>query len=108
MSVGNDSRTRVTLLGRIRADPSDSRTWSEFVDRYGPRLLGWCHGWGLQDADAEDVAQIVLMKLATKLREFEYDRSRSFRAWLKTVAQRTWLDFIEARKKAGQGSGDTE
>lgn len=107
MPAGRDSRTRVTLLGRLRADPADPRTWSEFVDHYGPRLLGWCRAWGLQDADAQDVTQIVLLKLATKLRDFAYDPTRSFRAWLKTVAQHAWLDFLNARQRAGQGSGDT-
>jgi RNA polymerase sigma factor (sigma-70 family) len=107
MSADRDSRTRATLLGRLRADPGDPHTWAEFVDHYGPRLLGWCRAWGLQDADAQDVTQTVLLKLATKLRDFAYDPSRSFRAWLKTVAQHAWLDFLNARQRAGQGSGDT-
>jgi len=107
MPSGHDSRTRVTLLGRLRADPADARTWGEFVDHYGPRLVGWCRAWGLQDADAQDVTQTVLLKLATKLRDFAYDPTRSFRAWLKTVAHHAWTDFLEARKRAGQGSGDT-
>jgi RNA polymerase sigma-70 factor (ECF subfamily) len=108
MTAGRDSRTRATLLGRLRADPADSRTWAEFVDHYGPRILVWCRAWGLQDADAQDIAQTVLLKLATKLRDFAYDPARSFRAWLKTVAQHAWLDFLDARKRAGQGTGDTQ
>ena len=107
MAAGAHSRTRVTLLGRLRADPSDQQTWSEFVDHYGPRVVVWCRAWGLQDADAEDVAQTVLLKLATRLRDFVYDPGKSFRAWLKTVAHHAWLDFLDARKRAGQGSGDT-
>jgi RNA polymerase sigma factor (sigma-70 family) len=108
MPGNRDSRTRVTLLGRLRSDPTDARNWAEFVDHYGPRLLGWCRAWGLQDADAQDVTQTVLLKLATKLRDFAYDPGRSFRAWLKTVAQHAWLDFLDARKRAGQGTGDTQ
>ena len=107
MPAGGLSRTRATLLGRLRADPADQRTWAEFVDHYGPRILVWCRAWHLQDADAQDVAQTVLLKLATKLRDFAYDPSRSFRAWLKTVAQHAWLDFLEARNRAGQGTGDS-
>jgi RNA polymerase sigma factor (sigma-70 family) len=107
MSPGGLSRTRATLLGRLRADPADQRTWAEFVDHYGPKILVWCRAWHLQDADAQDVAQTVLLKLATKLRDFAYDPNRSFRAWLKTVAQHAWLDFLEARKRAGQGTGDS-
>jgi RNA polymerase sigma-70 factor (ECF subfamily) len=108
MALGRDSRTRATLLGRLRADPADQRTWGEFVDHYGPRILVWCRAWGLQDADAQDVAQTVLLKLATKLRDFAYGPSRSFRAWLKTVAHHAWLDFLDAQKRAGRGSGDSQ
>jgi RNA polymerase sigma factor (sigma-70 family) len=107
MPAGRESRTRATLLGRLRADPADAGAWAEFVDSYGPRLVAWCRAWGLQDADARDVTQTVLLKLAVKLRDFAFDPGRSFRAWLKTVAQHSWLDFLEARKRAGQGTGDT-
>src|SRR4029078_5001194 len=92
-------------LRRRRAAP---RPGAVSVDHYGPRLVGWCRAWGLQDADAQDVTQTVLLKLATKLRDFAYDPGRSFRAWLKPVAQHAWLDFLEARKRAGQGTGDTQ
>ena len=107
MRADAPSRTRATLLGRLRADPADQRTWAEFVDHYGPKILVWCRAWHLQDADAHDVAQTVLLKLATKLRDFAYDPGRSFRAWLKTVAHHAWLDFLEARQRAGQGTGDS-
>jgi RNA polymerase sigma-70 factor (ECF subfamily) len=43
----------LTLLDRIRRDPKDQAAWSEFVARYGPRIRRWCHGWGLQEADAQ-------------------------------------------------------
>jgi RNA polymerase sigma factor (sigma-70 family) len=107
MPAGGNSRTRVTLLGRLRADPTDQRTWAEFVDHYGPRIVTWCRTWDLQDADAQDVAQTVLLKLATTMRDFAYDPAKSFRAWLKTVAHHAWLDFLKARRRAGQGTGDS-
>ena len=46
------SRTSVTLLGRLRSDPQDQVAWSDFVGRYGPKILQWCRGWGLQEFDA--------------------------------------------------------
>ena len=60
---------------------------------------------GLQEADAQDVTQNVLLKLARKLREFSYDPSRSFRAWLKTLTHHAWSDFLESQQRAGLGSG---
>lgn len=68
----------------------------------------WCRRWKLQEADAEDVTQEVLARLASRLRSFEYDASRSFRSYVKTVAHFAWLDLIESRKKPGAGgSGDS-
>jgi RNA polymerase sigma-70 factor (ECF subfamily) len=109
MDGGAQSGTRITLLGRLRRDPGDQQAWVEFVAQYGPRIYSWCSRWGLQEADAQDVTQNVLLRLAQKMRDFSYDPSRSFRAWLKTLAQRTWSDFLESRKRAGgTGSGDSE
>jgi len=102
-----DSGTRITLLGRLRRDPTNQKAWNEFVDQYGPKIMGWCQKWNLQEADAQDVTQNVLMKLAEKLRDFTYDPSRSFRAWLKTVAQHACSDFMQSRQKPGLGSGDS-
>jgi RNA polymerase sigma-70 factor (ECF subfamily) len=100
--------TRVTLLLRLRRDPADPEAWAEFVDHYGGKILGWCRAWRLQEADAQDVTQTVLLKLATKMRDFSYDPGKSFRAWLKTVARRAWMDFADGRRRAGVGSGDSE
>jgi RNA polymerase sigma factor (sigma-70 family) len=100
-------RTSVTLLGRLRADAEDKRAWGEFLDRYGPLIYRWCGKWKLQDADAQDVTQTVLMKLAEKMRTFHYDPARSFRAYLKTLTHYAWCDFLEARKRVGSGSGDS-
>ena len=102
-----DSGTRVTLLGRLRRDPTDQAVWEEFVEHYGPRIYGWCRKWNLQEADAQDVTQNVLLRLAEKLRDFSYDPSRSFRAWLKTLTHHAWSDFLESRRRPGQGSGDS-
>lgn len=95
------------MLGRLRDNPVDQAAWEGFVARYAPKILGWCRHWGLQQADAEDVTQSVLVKLAAKMRDFEYDPSRSFRAWLKTLAHHAWTDFVEARGRPGAGTGDS-
>jgi RNA polymerase sigma-70 factor (ECF subfamily) len=94
------------LLGRLRQDHTDQAAWGEFVRRYGPKIYGWCRRWSLQEADAQDVTQDVLLKLADKLRTFAYDPSRSFRGWLKTLTHHAWQDFLEGRRRHGQGSGD--
>jgi RNA polymerase sigma-70 factor (ECF subfamily) len=100
--------TRVTLLARLRQDPTDQGAWDDFVERYGRHIYRWCRQWKLQDADAEDVTQDILVKLARKLRAFAYDPSLSFRGWLKTVAHHAWRDFEDSRRRALAASGDTQ
>jgi RNA polymerase sigma factor (sigma-70 family) len=107
MVATNDSGTRVSLLGRLRFDPGNQAAWSEFVEHYGSKIYGWCRKWNLQEADAQDVTQNVLLKLAKKLHEFSYDPTRSFRAWLKTITHHAWSDFVESQKRPGLGSGDS-
>jgi RNA polymerase sigma factor (sigma-70 family) len=102
-----DSGTRITLLGRLRHDPTNQAAWGEFVEHYGSKIYGWCRKWNLQEADAQDVTQNVLLKLAKKLQEFSYDPTRSFRAWLKTLTHHAWSDFVESQHRPGLGSGDS-
>src|SRR5437016_2299777 len=101
------SLTSATLLGRLRQHPADQQAWGEFVLRYGPKIYRWCRQWNLQEADAQDVAQNVLLKLAQKLRDFTYDPARSFRAWLKTLTHHALSDFADGRARAVRGSGDS-
>ena len=99
MPADRDDDTSLTLLERLQKNPDDPQAWTLFVERYQPRIRRWCLTWGLQDSDADDVAQDVLVKLFAALRKFQYDPSRSFRAWLKTVTQHAWSDFVAARRR---------
>jgi RNA polymerase sigma-70 factor (ECF subfamily) len=105
MDQGSAPQTRTSLLSRLRNDPSDRSAWDEFVSRYGPKIHSWCLRWGLQNADADDVTQTVLVQLAAKLRGFVYDPSRSFRGWLKTLTRHAWSDFVADRQRAVAGAG---
>jgi RNA polymerase sigma-70 factor (ECF subfamily) len=95
------STTSVTLLEQIRADPRDQAAWSDFVARYGPKIVRWSRGWGLQESDAQDVTQDVLLKLNGLMATFVYDPSGSFRAWLKTLTHHAWRDLVDERRRAG-------
>ena len=94
MNAEQDSLTSASLLGRVSTIPADESAWGEFVDRYGPRVYGWALRRGLPHTDAEDVTQDVLLKMASHLRRFRYDASRSFRAWLHTVTKNALNDFL--------------
>jgi RNA polymerase sigma-70 factor (ECF subfamily) len=100
------SSTQVSLLLRLQSE-ADQQAWTEFVARYGPKIFQWCRRWGLQAADAEDVTQAVLLKVARRMRTFTYDPARSFRAWLKKVAHDAWVDLLQDQERPGRrGSGD--
>src|SRR5262249_51356365 len=100
------STTSLTLLGRLRHNPNDQQAWCAFVDRYGRKIYAWCRQWGLQEADAEDVTQNVLVELARQMHHFEYRPSGSFRGWLRTIVHRAWCDYLRQRRRGVQGSGD--
>jgi RNA polymerase sigma-70 factor (ECF subfamily) len=95
------------LLLRLRQAPPDQQAWGEFVDRYGRQIHAWCRRWGLQEADAQDVTQTVLLQLASKLPTFAYDPSQRFRAWLKTLTHHAWSDFLRVWRPA-KGSADSD
>jgi RNA polymerase sigma factor (sigma-70 family) len=95
MDDDSQSRTSITLLQRVSRSSDDPAAWDEFDRQYRPKFHQWCRGWGVQEADAEDVTQLVLSKLLKVLGGFKYDPTRSFRGWLKTVARHVWSDLRE-------------
>jgi len=105
--MSTPSVTRASLLLRIR-DSADRIAWTDFVQLYAPLIHAYGMHRGLQDADAADLVQEVLRRVARSMPQFEYDRSRgTFRGWLLTVT-RNEVRKIAARKGSPvQGSGDT-
>ena len=51
--------------------------------------------------------QMVLTRLARRMQHFVYDPSKSFRGWLRTLAQHAWSDFVSARQRVPRASGDS-
>jgi len=76
--------TPASLLDRLckREEPT---VWDRFVELYSPLLFHWAKRLGQQDSDAADLVQDAFLLLWRKLPDFEYDPSRSFHAWLKTL-----------------------
>jgi RNA polymerase sigma-70 factor (ECF subfamily) len=101
------SSTCLSLLGRVRQQPADQAAWSQVAHRYGRMIQNWCRRWGLGPHDAEDLSQKVLLELSQQMASFQYDAQGSFRAWLKTIAYRTWCDHLERRRRDEQGTGDS-
>ena len=99
--------TQPSLLVRLR-DARDERAWSQFVDLYAPLVYGYTRRYGLQDADAADLTQVVLRTVASAIRRLDYDPRRgSFRGWLFTIVRSKLSTFLSRRHDFCKGSGDS-
>ena len=94
--------TSESLLLRLRK-ASDQQAWSKFVQLYTPILFYWARQTGLQAQDAADLVQEVLTIVFRKLPDFQYDRDKSFRSWLKTVTINRFRQFCR-RKSVSQNA----
>ena len=91
--------TPVTLLERLR-DAQDVRAWERLLELYAPLLYFWALRAGENEHDAADLVQDVLVILVQTLPGFQYDASKSFRNWLRTVT----LNKLRERKRKLKGA----
>ena len=89
-------RTRQTLLERLR-DRYDDSSWQEFIDTYRGYIFVVIRRMNIDEADAEDLVQQVLIKMWEKLPDFAYDSKKRFRSFLATVTRNKVNDFIRSR-----------
>jgi RNA polymerase sigma-70 factor (ECF subfamily) len=99
--------TSVSLLDRLRSQP-DSASWQRLVDLYAPCIRGWLRRQGLQQSDADDLAQDVLAVLVRELPAFQRQRPGAFRAWLRTITVNRLRNFWRARQGRPAATGDSD
>ncbi len=100
--------TRQSLLLRLR-DLQDQQAWTQFVEVYAPLIYAYVRKRGLQDADAADLTQVCLRKVADHVGTLDYDPRRdSFRGWLFTIVRNKLHDFHARPKHLWTGSGDAK
>lgn len=94
------SRTSTTLLGGLR-DLRNAEVWRAFVKLYRPLVFNYARRRGLQEADADDVAQEVLTALVVDdpIGTLDADKG-GFRGWLHGIAQNKIADTYRRRKKS--------
>lgn len=106
-SMGSTPETRQSLLVRLR-DPQDQASWYEFTEIYRPVIFRLARRKGMQDADADDLAQQVLAAVAGAIDRWESDPKRAkFRTWLHRIAHNAIINAL-TRRAPDCGSGDTE
>jgi RNA polymerase sigma-70 factor (ECF subfamily) len=87
--------TRMSLVVRIR-NPRDDRAWSEFVAVYEPVIFKMAKRRGIQDADAREIVQEVLMSVAAAIDRFDTESTGSFRGWLSRITRNATIDRLRS------------
>ncbi len=89
--------TRYSLLGKLR-NSQDAEAWTEFASIYQPLILRVAIRRGLQHADAIDVTQEVLTRVAAAIDSFQVGPNANFRGWLYRLTRNLVIDFLRRRR----------
>ena len=91
--------TRLSLIGRLH-DKSDGGAWTEFAQTYEPLIFAVARKRGLQHADAAEVTQDVLNRVANSIDTWEPDPSKgTFRGWLYRVTRNLTIDHLRRNRR---------
>ena len=91
--------TRLSLIGRLH-DKDDGDAWAEFVQTYEPLILAVARKRGLQHADAAEVTQDVLNRVAHSIEKWQPDPGKgTFRGWLYRVTRNLTIDHLRRNRR---------
>jgi RNA polymerase sigma-70 factor (ECF subfamily) len=86
--------TRDSLLVQLKS-PANREAWDQFALLYRPVIYRLARRRGLQDADAQDLAQRVLLAVASAIGRWEKSsESVQFRHWLRRVARNAIVNAL--------------
>lgn len=92
--------TRYSLIGKLR-NPQDIDAWTEFASIYQPLIMRIACKRGLQHADAVDVTQEVLTRVAAAIDRFDAQKPGvNFRGWLYRITRNLVIDFLRNRERS--------
>ncbi len=98
--------TRHSLLLRLR-DHRNQEAWADFVGIYQPLIERMVRAQGLQESDAADVTQEVLLAIAKAADRWQTEPIERFRAWLRTATRNVVVNFLIRRARHPQATGDS-
>jgi RNA polymerase sigma-70 factor (ECF subfamily) len=96
MADEDPSKTNPALLIRLLKS-DDKEAWEMFAKLYRARIQGWCRAKGLQESDAEDIAQTIVAEIHKKIPKYNRQQGR-FRDWLYTATRNACLDLLKRRR----------
>lgn len=98
--------TQVDLLAGLQSERTGEleSSWRRFFELYYPAMVAYARMF-CQAADAEDIAQKVLVKLSGILRTGRYEKREgvSFRAYLKRLIKNEFIDWRRFEDARGAG-----
>ena len=101
------NETSLSLLHRLRNSP-ESESWNRLARLYTPLLGVWLRKYDVQDSDADDLVQEVLLAVSKDLGKFDHSgRPGAFRGWLKAILVNRLRKFWRARDRHPQAHGDS-
>ncbi|MEK6263071.1 MAG: sigma-70 family RNA polymerase sigma factor [Planctomycetota bacterium] len=99
--------TRASLILRLPST-ADAEAWREFVSIYEPFVYRFARRGALQDADARELVQNVLLAVARAVGRWRPDGDRGkFRTWLFRIARNQLIDLLGKRRRQAAGRGGT-
>ena len=95
----NNESTRSSVL-RAVANTENEAAWNRLFDLYAGFVYSIARRKGLNDADADDIVQMVFADLARNLPSFKYDREKGrFRSYLAALVKWRVIDRLKAVRR---------
>ena len=90
--------TQSLLLANIQS-LENREAWEQFLLLYRPVIYRMARRRGLQDSDAQDLAQEVLLRIAKSIESWEARPNVRFRHWLRNVANNAILTALKTSNR---------
>lgn len=86
-------QTRASLIASMR-DGAAAPGWREFFHYYAPAVFRVALFRGLRGDEADDIVQQVMISVAKRIGDFEYNHDRGrFRGWVRSIAENKIRDY---------------
>lgn len=92
MNKGNEEKTII-----LAAQAGDRQAFATLLKTYYSLIYRMAYKWCGNQSEAEDIAQDVVVKLATSLSS--YDNRAAFSSWLYKITLNRVRDFMRARSR---------
>ncbi|MEM9942752.1 MAG: sigma-70 family RNA polymerase sigma factor [Planctomycetota bacterium] len=100
--------TNVALIQSL-ANQDEQLAWEEFVNSYEPLIYGVAKGLGLNDIDAADAVQEVLVHVSQVVANWSPNGNKgAFRSWLRRVARNRILKVLSRTRMLKSEAASSE